>query len=242
MRRHRQPVQAGQGLSQADKCSVDFAAANVSHASTVQRLENQDVTLRGVMNHPGKINLNAIALGSLAERRVGAVTGLVVIAGVNLGISLNMVFRRQALNRSAILWCVSHHAAFGPLRREELRHLPRYVDQPVEVRNLAIIGKGPKDALGLCVMKYRSKWSTICDCCLSLCETPPAAALRKGAPGDDAGPTSRKHSVGHPQAFSWVIRGSNVLATVDCDRAIDRQFAGEQPGHEFGFKKQVALW
>src|SRR5690242_16085596 len=221
MRWHRQRVKRCQRPTQSGKRSKHFAALNVSHAPATQCLKNKDVVGGGVVDHLGKMNFCALSFGALPEGRVRSGAGLVVIVRVNFGISQNIILCSQALRSSAFLRRTSDYTASGPSRSEKLRHLLRYVNQTVEVRNLAIIGEGPKNAFRLCVVKYRAEWPAIYDCRLFLLQAPPAAAFWKCAPSNNARLSARRHSVRHPQALSGAIGGSNVLTSVYRHRAID---------------------
>src|ERR1051326_1877057 len=98
MPRDRQRMQAGERLSQTDKRSIYLATPNGVHPSTLQCLENQNMTLGGVVNHLRKMNRYALAFGALPERRIGAETGLAAIVRVDFGISQNIALCGHALH------------------------------------------------------------------------------------------------------------------------------------------------
>ena len=118
----------------------------------------------GVVDHLWKMNFHALVFSALPKRRIGVETSLVMIGGVNLCVSHEITLFTQTLRSCAVFRCIRHNAAFGPSRSEKLRQFQWYLNQSIEIRNLAIIGKRPEDAFRLRVVEHRSEWLALCLC------------------------------------------------------------------------------
>ena len=149
-----------------------------------------------------------------------------MIVCVNFGIGQNIILRSQALHSRALLRRISHYAAFGPSRSEKLRHLLRYVNQTSEGSQSCDHWGKSKRCFPFLRGEIPAEMARNPRLSVLPVQTLPAAALRKYASCNNARLSARRDSVGHPQALSCAIGGSNVLTVVHNDRAVDSQPRG----------------